>query len=74
MTKEELSRALDGYLAPLAAKDEFAGVVLIAKDGQPVYQGAFGLADRERKTPIATTTRFNSRRSGRCSRARRSRS
>jgi D-alanyl-D-alanine carboxypeptidase len=59
MTKDELSRALDGYLAPLAAKDEFAGVVLIAKDGQPVYQGAYGLADRERKTPIVATTRFN---------------
>lgn len=59
MTKDELSRALDGYLAPLAAKDEFAGVVLIAKDGQPVYQGAYGLADRERKTPIAASTRFN---------------
>jgi D-alanyl-D-alanine carboxypeptidase len=59
MTKDDLSRALDGYLAPLVAKDEFAGVVLIAKDGQPVYQGAYGLADRERKTPMATTTRFN---------------
>jgi CubicO group peptidase (beta-lactamase class C family) len=59
MTKDELSRALEGYLAPLVAKDEFAGVVLIAKDGQPVYQGAFGLADRERKTPIEVTTRFS---------------
>jgi D-alanyl-D-alanine carboxypeptidase len=59
MTKDELSRALDGYVAPLAAKDEFAGVVLIAKDGQPVYQGAFGLADRERKTPVALATRFS---------------
>ena len=59
MTKDELSRALEAYLAPLVANDEFAGVVLIAKDGQPVYQGAYGLADRERKTPVTTTTRFN---------------
>lgn len=59
MAKDELSRALDGYVAPLVAKDEFAGVVLIAKDGQPVYQGAFGLADRERKTPVALATRFS---------------
>jgi D-alanyl-D-alanine carboxypeptidase len=59
MTNAEMSRALDGYLAPLVAKDEFAGVVLIAKNGTPIYQGAFGLADRERNTPIATTTRFN---------------
>jgi D-alanyl-D-alanine carboxypeptidase len=59
MTKDELARALEGYVAPLVAKDEFAGVVLIAKDGQPVYQGAFGLADRERKTPVAATTRFS---------------
>jgi D-alanyl-D-alanine carboxypeptidase len=59
MTKDELKRALDGYLAQLASKDEFAGVVLIAKNGEPVYQGAYGLADREQKTPITTTTRFN---------------
>jgi D-alanyl-D-alanine carboxypeptidase len=59
MTKDELSKALDGYLTGLTAKDEFAGVVLIAKDGAPVYQGAYGLADRERKTPVTVTTRFN---------------
>lgn len=59
MTKDELSRALDAYVAPLAAKDEFAGVVLIAKDGQPLYQGAFGLADRGRKAPVVAATRFS---------------
>ena len=31
--------------------DAFSGVVLVARAGEPVYEKAFGLADRERKTP-----------------------
>ena len=59
MARDELSRELDGYLSRLAAKDEFAGVVLIAKDGQKFYERGYGPADRDRKTPIAPELRFN---------------
>jgi CubicO group peptidase (beta-lactamase class C family) len=32
--------------------------VLVARDGQVVFQGGFGLADIENKTPITTETKF----------------
>jgi D-alanyl-D-alanine carboxypeptidase len=40
------------------AADRFAGAVLIAKDGKPIFSEAYGLADREHKTPITLKTRF----------------
>jgi D-alanyl-D-alanine carboxypeptidase len=40
------------------ARDEFAGVVLVAHDGKPIYQAAFGYANRETKTPNSLDTRF----------------
>jgi D-alanyl-D-alanine carboxypeptidase len=42
-----------------AALDEFSGVVLIARNGAPIFQAAYGLADREKKIPNRTDTRFN---------------
>ena len=59
MAPEELSRALGAYLAGLQASDRFAGVVLVAKDGEALFEGAFGLANRESKTGVSTATRFN---------------
>jgi D-alanyl-D-alanine carboxypeptidase len=59
MSEAELRAALDGWLTPMAASDRFAGVVLVAKNGAPVFEKAYGLADRDRRTPIAATTRFN---------------
>src|SRR5262249_10370515 len=50
------ARALMGQLAP---QDEFAGVVLMAKDGKPFLLEAAGLADRERGVPNRTDTKFN---------------
>jgi len=55
----------DGVLAALRAEiekrvaaDSFAGAVLIAKDGKPVFEEAYGLADREKKTPNKLDTQF----------------
>jgi D-alanyl-D-alanine carboxypeptidase len=59
MSPPELAQSLDAYLAPLAASQAFSGVVLVAKEGAPVYEKAFGLADRDSKMPNAVTTRFN---------------
>jgi len=42
-----------------AAADEFSGVVLIARNGSPIFQAAYGLADREKKIPNTLDTRFN---------------
>jgi D-alanyl-D-alanine carboxypeptidase len=59
MSAAEMTRTLDDYLKPLVDKDAFAGVVLIARDGVPVVQRAYGLADREQGLAAATDMRFN---------------
>jgi CubicO group peptidase (beta-lactamase class C family) len=59
MAPEELSRALDAYIAPLMATDSFAGVVLVARDGKTIFERGYGLASREAQTTITPATRFN---------------
>ena len=56
---DKLRRDLDPWLGERAKRGAFSGVVLIAKNGTPVYSAAFGLADRERHVPNAMETRFN---------------
>jgi len=56
---DKLRRELDPWLGERAKSGAFSGVVLVAKNGTPVYSAAFGLADRERHVPNAMETRFN---------------
>ena len=58
MTAARLAEDVDAKLTRLAAADKFSGAVLIAKDGKPVFQKAYGYADRENKTPNNLETRF----------------
>jgi hypothetical protein len=50
--------ALSVRAATLAREDEFSGAVLVAKDGRVLFSRAYGLADRERRTPNTVWTRF----------------
>ena len=50
--------ALDARAGELAKKDEFSGVVLVARHGKVVLQKAYGLANREKGTPNTLDTRF----------------
>lgn len=59
MPAPELARALDSYLSKLADDDSLAGVVLVAKDGKPLFEKAYGLADRSFKVPNIPAMRFN---------------
>lgn len=59
MSTAELSRALDAYVGAKVSADTFSGVVLVAKAGEPIYQQAFGLADREAGTKNTASTRFS---------------
>ena len=43
----------------LVKLNEFSGVVLLAKDGKPVFERAYGFADREAKRPNTIETVFN---------------
>lgn len=58
LSAEELGKDIDVKLTRMAANDQFSGAVLIAKDGKPVFQKAYGFADRDAKTPNTLDTRF----------------
>src|SRR5882724_3189293 len=55
----DLTARLAKTLDSLATAGEFSGVVLLAKDGAPVFERAYGLADREAHTPNTIETAFN---------------
>ena len=59
LTEIELTAKLEGYLDALVAKDEFSGVVLVAKGETPVLRRAYGLASKEYNAPNQIDTRFN---------------
>ena len=59
MTPAAMTAALDGFVAPHVADDTFAGVVIIAKNGEPVVQKAYGLADRESGRAATVATRYS---------------
>jgi D-alanyl-D-alanine carboxypeptidase len=50
--------ALRAGLEAAAEAGEFSGAVLVARDGQTLFQGAYGLADRERGVPNTPLTQF----------------
>jgi len=58
MSEKELITALKIKLEQDAAADRFAGAVLLAKEGKPIFTGAYGLADREKKISNKLNTRF----------------
>ena len=59
IAEAELVKRLAATADSLARLNEFSGVVLLAKDGQPVFQRAYGFADREAKKPNTMETAFN---------------
>lgn len=58
MSEAETIAALRAQLEKDAAADRFAGAVLLAKNGKVLFSEAYGLADREKKTPNKLDTRF----------------
>lgn len=58
-TDAERVKELDRLVRKLVAADAFSGVVLFAKDGQPLYFEAFGVANRDYDIPVTRETRFN---------------
>ena len=50
--------ALHARLETAAAADEFAGAVLVARDGRTLFEEAYGLAERERGVPNTPLTQF----------------
>lgn len=58
LSQADLLSALREKLAQDSAADQFAGAVLLAKDGKTVFTGAYGMANREKKTPNTLDTKF----------------
>lgn len=52
----EPARAIDAHLRRLHARDAFSGAIVVSEKGRVVYQGALGLADRERAVPFRLDT------------------
>ena len=53
-----LAAATRGHLEVAAKENRFSGAVLIARRGVPFLEAAYGLADRDAKTPNSTRTQF----------------
>lgn len=50
---------LDSALTLLHQRGMFNGVALVAQNGKPLYQKAFGIADLQENTPLTTHSAFN---------------
>jgi CubicO group peptidase (beta-lactamase class C family) len=55
----DMATAVEQYVATLAKADVFSGAVLLAKDGKPLYSGAFGQANKDFAVPNKLDTKFN---------------
>lgn len=58
LSESELVPLLKKTLDEAVATDRFAGAALVAKNGKTVFAQAYGLSDREKKTPNTLKTRF----------------
>jgi CubicO group peptidase (beta-lactamase class C family) len=59
ITEEEMLKELDTFMDGISMKDEFSGVVLLAKGKEPIFRKAYGLASKEYNIPNRVDTRFN---------------
>ncbi len=55
----ELFAAIRDFARSASEAGDFSGVILIARNGSPIFQEAFGYADREKKIPNKIDTKFN---------------
>jgi CubicO group peptidase (beta-lactamase class C family) len=58
LSEAEAIAALRAELDARVAKDQFSGAVLVARNGKPIFQQAYGMADREKGVANTLATRF----------------
>ncbi|HEV8188644.1 MAG TPA: serine hydrolase [Pyrinomonadaceae bacterium] len=58
LSEAEIITAMRTKLDEESKADRFSGAALLARNGKPVFSQAYGLADREKKTPNQLKTRF----------------
>jgi CubicO group peptidase (beta-lactamase class C family) len=59
LTENEVVEKTAAFLEELESRDGFAGAVLIAKDGVPILNRAYGYANRSFNVPNQIDTKFN---------------
>ncbi len=59
MTDQQMADTLNTYMEKLAKKDIFSGTVLLAKNGNVIFKGAYGLASQRFNVPNRIDTKFN---------------
>jgi CubicO group peptidase (beta-lactamase class C family) len=59
LSNEQIAEELKAFMTKLAAADVFSGTVLLAKDGVPIFKGAYGMANKDFSAPNRIDTKFN---------------
>jgi CubicO group peptidase (beta-lactamase class C family) len=59
LSSDGIARELDAFAKKLAAADVFSGTILLAKNGEVIYKGAFGIANKDFNVPNRIDTKFN---------------
>lgn len=59
LNDKDIGRELDAFVKKLNAADLFSGTVLLARNGEVIYKGAFGIANRDFNAPNRIDTKFN---------------
>lgn len=59
LTDSQIAQELKALMNKLADADVFSGTVLLAKDGVPIFKGAYGMANKDFNAPNRIDTKFN---------------
>ncbi len=59
LSNEQIAQELKAFVNKLADADVFSGTVLLAKDGVPIFKGAYGIANKDFNAPNRIDTKFN---------------
>jgi CubicO group peptidase (beta-lactamase class C family) len=59
LSNEQIAQEFKAFMKKLADADVFSGAVLLAKDGAPVFKGAYGTANKDFNVPNQIDTKFN---------------
>lgn len=59
LTDDQIIKALGSYMDKIVADDKFSGVVLLAKEGKPIFHQAYGYASLRFQVPNKLDTKFN---------------
>jgi CubicO group peptidase (beta-lactamase class C family) len=57
--RNALAAKVEAYLAPLVSSNNFSGVVLVARRGEPLFRKAYGYANVEHRVPNTPATVFH---------------